>query len=87
MAEAFIIEEAEERVILVGVSVQEGDDTNDSLAAKISRITNVLSITLQSKISSIFRSCAGDSSSSQTIPVAWNSAIISLISCSFPVPT
>ena len=31
MAEAFIIEEAEERVILVGVSVQEGDDTNDSL--------------------------------------------------------
>ncbi|MEY8390901.1 GTPase HflX [Lachnospiraceae bacterium 45-W7] len=32
MAEVFIIEEAEEKVILVGVSFQEGDDAGDSLA-------------------------------------------------------
>ena len=31
MAEPFKIEEIEEKVILVGVSVQEGDDTEDSL--------------------------------------------------------
>ena len=32
MAEAFEIEEIEERVILVGVSEQDGDDAEDSVA-------------------------------------------------------
>ena len=36
MAEAFKIEEIEEKVILVGVSEQDGDDAEDSVAELIS---------------------------------------------------
>ena len=58
-----------------------------ALAAKISRIISVRSMTFVSNICSKFLSCAGDNSSSQTIPVAPSSAIMSAISCTFPVPT
>ena len=59
----------------------------EALAAKISKIISVRSITLQSNSRSMLRSCAGDNSSSQTIPVASNSTSIWRISCNFPVPT
>ena len=41
MAEAFKIEEIEEKVILVGVSEQDGDDAEDSVA-ELAELVSVL---------------------------------------------
>ena len=59
----------------------------DALAAKISRMIRVLSITFTSSSSCRFFICAGDNSSSHTIPVARNSQIIFFNSSIFPFPT
>ena len=58
-----------------------------ALAAKISKITIVLSMILHCNSLSRLLICDGDSSSSQTIPVAPYPSIIMRISSSFPVPT
>ena len=58
-----------------------------ALAANISRMTSVRSITFVSRYCSKFLSCAGDSSSSQTMPVAPVLSTSCAISATFPVPT
>ena len=59
----------------------------EALAAKMSRIRSVRSITFSSISLDKFRICAGDSSSSQMIPVASVSQASSVISASLPLPT
>lgn len=46
MAEAFKIEEIEEKVILVGVSEQDGDDAEDSVA-ELAELVKTSSISLE----------------------------------------